>query len=264
MKELNKNKNDWEEISYKTIATNFGFSTNKDAFARLTELLPYKKLKKNLHNLKATEALLFGQAGFLQTPNDSYHADLKKEYDYLSKKYQLMKPMAVSQWKLSKLRPPNFPTVRLSQFASLLHHYPQLFSYIIETENIHTLKNIFHVTTSDYWHSHYDFGKSRKNLSKAMGNKSIEGILLNSVVPILAAYSKFTADLQFMDRAILLLETISFETNRITRKFDSSFFSSKSAFDSQGLIQLFKNYCFKKKCLNCRIGIDIISNNTLN
>ncbi len=259
LKGLKDNQNDWEEIVYKTIAANFGFSTNKDAFIRLTEILPFHKLKKNLQNLLSTEALLFGQAGFLETANEVYRDELKKEYTYLHGKHQLQEPMISVQWKFGKLRPQNFPTVRLSQFASLLHNHPKLFSLLIETENVKTLKALFKVNTSDYWQSHYDFEKERKQKAVGMGEKSVEIILLNSVSPILAAFAKFTGEQRFMDRAISLLESIHFEDNRITRKFDQLFFPSKSAFDSQALIHLYKNYCSRKKCLQCNIGVNLIS-----
>ena len=257
--DLKKFKNDWETVVYRSMASNFGFSTNKDAFTRLTEILPFPKLKKSLHDLTSTEALVFGQAGFLENPKDNYQENLKKEHTYLSKKYNLHEPMIDVQWKFGKLRPPNFPTVRLGQFAALLHHHPKLFSLIIEPKDTKELKQLFGFSTSDYWLKHYDFGKKRKKPSSGIGEKSIELLLLNVVTPILAAYSKFTHEQKFMDSAISLLESINFENNRITRMFTDFNFPCDSAFDSQATIQLYKNYCQRRKCLNCNIGVEIIS-----
>ncbi|MEO1254444.1 MAG: DUF2851 family protein, partial [Bacteroidota bacterium] len=218
------------------------------------------KFKKVLQDLKATEALIFGQAGFLASPSDDYQINLKEEYLFQSKKHQIKDPMIRSQWKFGKLRPPNFPTVRLAQLASLYHQYPKLFNGLIETENVKDLKSFFKVRTSEYWQTHYDFGKVRKHKTSGIGVQSIEILLINSVAPILAAYAKFTGEQHYMDRAVSLLESLRFEENRTTRKFDPNFFPSKNAFDSQALIELYKSYCIKKRCLNCHIGVSIISN----
>ncbi len=257
--DLTNTKNDWEEMVYRMIVANFGFSTNKDAFIRLSEVLPFRKLKKNLDSLKSTEALLFGQAGFLEKSIDQYQESLRDEHTYLSKKHELHEPMISVQWKLGKLRPPNFPTVRLSQLAALLHHYPKLFSLLIENQDVKKLKEIFSISVSDYWNEHYDFSKKKKKQSNGIGEKSVEILLINVVAPILAAYSTFTDEQKFMDRAILLLESIKFEDNRMTRMFDMSYFPSKTSFDSQALIHLQKNYCQRKRCLNCHIGVQLIS-----
>lgn len=256
---LKNKKNNWEETSYLALAGNFGFSTNKAAFERVAELLPFSSLKKVLQNQVQTEALLFGQAGFLETESDKYQQDLKSEFLYLRKKFQLPEGMVTAQWKFGKLRPPNFPTVRLAQLASLLSHHPQLFSILTETENINELKSDLQSPMSSYWQEHYDFGKARRRPSKAIGQKSFENILINTVAPLLAAYSRYISDQKYMDRALELLESIPPESNRITKKWDSPETTPKTAFDSQALIQLFKCYCQKRKCLQCNIGVEILN-----
>lgn len=259
LEELKSTNNDWEETTYRTLARNFGFSTNKDAFDRLTKLLPFSKLKKTLQNEQQTEALLFGQAGFLADAKDEYQGKLKSEFEYLKIKFQLSDPMIKAQWKFGKLRPANFPTVRLAQLASLLSHQPQLFSNLTQTESITELKKKLQTPMGAYWQDQYDFGKARKHKSKAIGTSSFENILINTVAPLLAAYSRYLGEQKYMDKAIELLESLPTESNRITKKWDDPALAPKSAFDSQALIQLFKNYCQKRRCLQCNIGVEILN-----
>lgn len=257
--ELKTIKDDWEEVTYRTITANFGFSTNKEAFVRLTEVLPFSRLKKVLHDSFKTEALMFGQAGFLEKIQDDYQRSLKTEFDFLSKKFQLLDPLVKAQWKFGKLRPANFPTVRLAQLSALLHHNPQLFSLLIHTEDLKELKKKLSVSVSGYWQLHYDFKKESKRPIETMGANSFESLLINSVAPILSAYSKYTGEQKFMDRAVELLESLKPERNRFTKKWDNLIDTSKNAFDSQAQIQLFKNYCLKRRCLQCNIGVDILN-----
>ena len=256
---LKQTKNDWEQVTYQTIAANFGFSTNKEAFIRLTELLPFSKLKKVLQNAFQTEAILFGQAGFLETPVDPYQEELKSEFVFLSRKFDLQEPLKKVQWKYGKLRPANFPSVRLAQLSGIFHKHLQLFTLLTKSENIADLKTELLVDVSSYWQNHYDFGKLRKKTSRGIGQSSFENLLINSVSPILAAYSLFTNEQKYMDKAIDLLESISPENNRITKKWTSLDIKPKSALDSQALIQLHKSYCQKRRCLHCNIGVEILN-----
>lgn len=256
---LKNNKNDWEDVTYWTLAINFGFSTNKDAFMRLTELLPFAKLKKVLHNDQSTEALLIGQAGFLDEEKDEYQRTLKSTFNFLSKKFELPDPMIRAQWKFGRLRPANFPTVRLAQLASLLHHQPKLFTVLTRTESTEELKKQLRPTLNSYWQKHYDFGKVREKTIMHFGQTTFENILINTVAPLLAAYARHTANLSYMDRAISLLESLSAESNRITKKWSKIGSHPKTAFDSQAFIQLFKNYCQKRRCLQCNIGVEILN-----
>ncbi|GAB4236333.1 MAG: DUF2851 family protein [Ekhidna sp.] len=255
---LKKSQGDWESTTYQALASNFGFSTNKLAFQRLTALLPYPILKKNLHDLTKTEALVFGQAGFLEKPTDTYSQQLQKEHDFLKAKYELPAPLGQSEWKFGKMRPANFPTIRLAQFASLMHHSPQLFTNLISLENPKKIREVFDFELPDYWCQHYAFSKKRKQKQKHLGNQSLENLLINTVAPLLAAYGRHTDQQNLMDRAISLLEQVSPEKNRITKKWDEIGFEAGNAFDSQAQIQLFNAYCKPKKCLECSIGIEIL------
>ncbi|WP_370089526.1 DUF2851 family protein [Ekhidna sp.] len=256
---LKKSKNDWEEVTFKTLTTNFGFATNKEAFNRLTQVLPFSVLKKGLQNITTTEALIFGQAGFLEQAQDEYQQKLKEEFSFYTKKFNLKTPLSKVQWKFGKLRPANFPTVRLAQLASLFHHHPQLFSTLIHSEDSKELKKKLLVTVSDYWQNHYDFNKKRRRPIETMGTSSFNGLLINTVVPLLDAYSRYTDEQKYMDRAIELLESLDPESNRFTKKWDGLIESSQTAFDSQAQIQLYKQYCLKRRCLKCNIGVEILN-----
>ncbi len=257
--DLNKSTNNWEQTTYQTIAANFGFSTNKEAFIQLSEQLPFEKLMKVLQSIKSTEALLFGQAGFLEGDDDEYKAELRLEFSFLQNKFQLKEPLSTTHWKFGKLRPANFPSVRLAQMAALFHSQPQLFTLLTKTESIKELKMKLLADISNYWQIHYNFGKRRKKSSLRMGSASFENLLINSVAPLLAAYAKFTGEQKYMDRSLGILESVKPESNRITKKWNELEINANSGFDSQGLIQLYKAYCQKRRCLHCIIGTEILN-----
>ncbi|MEP0987637.1 DUF2851 family protein [Ekhidna sp.] len=259
LQSLQRNNNDWEETTYQAIASNFGFATNKESFIRLTEILPFSKLKKVLHDSKQTEALLFGLAGFLEPNEEEYQQLLGAEFEYLRKKFELNDPMVTAQWKFGKLRPGNFPTVRLSQLSSLLHHHPKLFTLLIETEDIKQLKKELLTSVSEYWRRHYDFGKVKKKAGNSMGINSFENLLINTVAPLMAAYAKHSAQQKYMDRAIELLESLPPESNRIIAKWNHLNLNFKNTFDSQAAIELYKSYCQKRRCLHCNVGVELLN-----
>ncbi|NQZ77846.1 MAG: DUF2851 family protein [Ekhidna sp.] len=251
--------NDWEETTYRLFLLNFGFSVNKEAFQRLGQTLPFREIKKLLQNLQQTEAVLFGQSGFLREGSEGYQKALQKEHQYLAKKHSLKNPISIQEWKFGKMRPTNFPTVRLAQLAAILHNNPKLFSTLIETEDIKELKNKLAVDVSDYWQRHYDFSKERSRKGSKIGNQSFENIQINTIAPLLAAYSKYIGSQKYMDRAIQLLDSLMPEKNRVTKKWDSLKLYPANAFESQALIQLYQSYCQPKRCLSCNIGVAILN-----
>lgn len=254
---LSQSNNHWEEAFYVSMARSFGFGTNSEAFERLARSLPMSILAKHKDNIFQLEAMLFGQAGLLEnTVNDEYQLNLQKEYRFLQSKYQL-KPIESSEWKLLRLRPDNFPHVRLSQFAALIHRSTKLFSKIIESDNLQVMRGLFICEVSDYWKKHFLFGKESSVSGKRLGSKSIDILLINTVVPFLFAYfKKKNSD---NDIALKLLELIPAEKNVIIRKWMELGIGAFSAFDSQALLQLKKKYCDEKKCLRCRIGHKVLS-----
>ncbi len=252
--------NDWEEIAWRMLCSNFGFKTNSLPFFELGKSLPLKILKKEAPNLKTIEALLFGQAGFLEEDlNDPYFAELKNEYQFKQKKYNLDRRLDKHQWKFLRLRPANFPTIRIAQMAALISSQANLFSFFMDYNSIPKLKNELTVEQSVYWIKHYNFGKEFKSQAGRLGVSSIENILINTVAPLLFAYGIHKDQEELKEKSMELLASIKPESNSITKKWKASGLAIKTAFDSQASIELYNAYCLRKRCLNCAIGTEIIS-----
>jgi hypothetical protein len=260
---LEKNKGDWDETTYQLLASNFGFKVNKDSFTQLANSLPYKLIQKQRNNPPEVEALLFGQAGFLVAKTkDEYLTQLFSTYQFLSKKYDLVdKQMNVMQWKFLRLRPANFPTIRLAQFAALLCSHKNIFSSLIEAGNYQQLIQFFEIHQSLYWRTHYRFGKKSKDEVSNFGESSKENMIINTVVPLFVAYGQSRDDYSFVEKAIAILQSMPSEKNRITRVWQELGYVSKTAFDSQGLIELYNNFCQRRACLNCTIGSALLKPN---
>ena len=252
--------NSWDLSFYVLLVRNFGFGLNSDGFERLALSLPFNCIQRHSDSLFQIEALLFGQAGLLydNTVSDDYYLQLRSEYEFLKHKYQL-KPIDGFLFKRLRVRPRAFPQVRIAQLAALLKQSGRLFSSILEKEDYKQLQLYFQVDTSGYWHTHYSFGKESEKLQKCLGESSFNIILINTVAPMLFAYGRKTGQEKFCNRALHLLETVKPERNTIVAEFMASGISPVSAFDSQALIQLRKEYCDKRKCLYCKIGYQILA-----
>ncbi|MEA5458773.1 DUF2851 family protein [Arcicella sp. LKC2W] len=264
---LQENKQDWEETTYQILAKNFGFKLNAEPFLSLSKNLPLKILQKHRDNLGQIEALIFGVAGFLQNDNneiewDDYRKNLRKEFQFLASKYQLHdKVLGQHEWKYLRLRPANFPTVRLAQFAKFIHQNANLFSVLIHLDKVKSLAKILKVKQSDYWIEHYVFGKKSEGKVPTLGNSSVENVVINTVVPLLVAYANQKDNRDYLEKAIGLLEEIAAEENNITKHWQSMGLKIKTAFDSQASIEWYNHFCLTKKCLECNVGVDILRKN---
>lgn len=256
---LHENNDDWEETAYQVLARNFGFKINSDPFLRLAQSTPYKIIRKHADQLYQVEALLFGQAGMLVAKSkDEYITQLYTEYEFLKHKYDLQQSINLSEWKFLRLRPANFPTLRIAQFAKLLASTSGIFSKLISVTNFKELANLFSLQPSDYWTTHYRFGKQASTSVSPLGETSFHNLIINSVVPLLAAYGKIRDEDQYLERAMEMLQHIPPEQNRITKIWSELGQSPKSSFDSQALIELYNNFCSKRHCLNCAIGSSLL------
>jgi len=254
-----KNNNHWEETFWWLLAKNFGAKLNSDAFEKVARSVPVNMLAKHKGQIHQVEALLFGQAGLLDGDlTEGYPKLLQKEYRFLKKKYNLQK--AEASMIFLRMRPSNFPTVRLAQLAILIHNSLHLFSKIKESSSINDIKQLLHVTANDYWHYHYVFDEVTAFKKKKLGEEMIGNILINTVVPVLFAYGHYHGENMYKDKALQWLEDIKAEKNSITKGFASLNVENKTAFDSQALIQLKNEYCNKKCCLDCSIGNKLIRN----
>jgi hypothetical protein len=254
------NNGDWEETAYQLLARNFGFKLNSEPFLQLARSLPYKFLRKHIDRPIQVEAMLFGVAGFLtERSGTDYHRLLRREYGMLRGKYQLERSeLHASQWKFMRLRPANFPSLRLAQFAALITLRKNFFSNLIETSEVQKLSEWLRVSQSEFWTVHYSFKKRKKETVWNMGKESVENVAVNTLVPLLVAYGKSKDEQSYIERAENLLRQVGAERNRITRQWSDAGWQVKNAFDSQALIQLFNSYCTPRRCLNCSIGTALL------
>ncbi|MDT3402541.1 DUF2851 family protein [Mucilaginibacter terrae] len=259
---LKLNKGDWEETFYQFLAANFGFKVNALPFELLAKSLPQNILAKNKHIPLQVEALIFGQAGFLQDDfTDEYPQKLKTEYAYLQKKYNLS-PVEKHLWKFMRLRPQNFPTIRLAQFATLVLQANHLFSKILETTEVPQLRKLFgNIVVNDYWLNHYRFDAESKSSAKSFGDASVDLLLLNTVSVFLYSYGSYHQQQKYIDRSLELLENLPVEHNHIVDDFYDLGVKAKTAFESQALLELRNSYCNHKKCLQCGVGNEILKFN---
>ena len=255
---LEQYQDDWNEVFYITLMRNFGFASNSDAFEYLAKSLPFKYIRKQRCNSLQIEALLFGQAGLLdKNLDDPYYQSLQNEYRFLLQKYRL-KPVDYCSIKQMRIRPVNFPHLRLARLAAIWTHHDTLFSRILEENQPAMLKACFNVALSEYWDTHYHFRYPSQQKKKTIGMSAIRIILINTVAPIIFAYGKKQQKLVYCEKALQLLENIPAERNSLIRNFTDAGIRVKNAYDTQALIQLRREYCEKKKCLYCRIGHHLI------
>ncbi len=256
---LENSAEDWRNLLYWRMAANFGFKTNATPFLILAQSLPLNIPTRHKDNLLQLEALFFGQAGMLDGDfKDDYPRELQREYDYLKKKYKL-KPIPVVLWKFLRMRPVNFPSVRIAQFAALVHKSLHLFSQIIETHSVKEIGPLLDVKASSYWDTHYRFDVPQEQPSpKALGKTSVENIIINTIAPIQFLYAARQDTGMLQERALQLLEAVPAEQNNITRLWEENNWPAVNAAQSQALLQLYNNYCSSKRCLECTIGLNII------
>ena len=259
---LQQNNYHWEETFWWLLARNFGMKVNADAFESVARSIPLNVLAKHKTQVHQLESLLMGQAGLLEGNPDSYQDKddyailLQKEYKFLKTKYGLKKIHHPVHFL--RMRPGNFPTIRLAQLAILVHESVHLFSKIKEAKSVVEIKKWFDVTANDYWHYHYRFDEASSFKKKKLGITMIENIVINTIAPVLFAYGNYHDENKYKDKALKWLETTAAESNSITKGFLQLDIENKNAFDSQALIELKNEFCNKKKCLDCAVGNAIL------
>ena len=252
------NKNDFEAVLFQLLAKNFGLKVNGDAFLNLARSFDFSILRKVRFDEQQLSALLFGQAGFLEEViEDEYHQQLKIEYNYLQYKYSLQ-PIVNMQFSFFRMRPPNFPTIRIAQFVSLYHLHQNLFSKIMQIDSLKGFYKLFDVTINPFWKTHYTFDKTSKSSAKKITKPFVDLLLINTIIPLKFLYQKNRGEVnenEFLD----ILQEIKSEKNSIVAKFDEIGVKAKNAYETQSLIELKNNFCEKKLCLQCAIGVKLLS-----
>jgi hypothetical protein len=257
---LKETKNDWEAVLFKMLAKNFGLKVNGEAFFSLAQSVDFSIIRKSQSNQKNLEALLYGQSGLLeQDIENAYYLDLVKDYNFLKQKFNLDNTK-VLPIQFFRLRPPNFPTIRLSQLASLYNLHQNLFSKVIEINNLNDFYELFKVSTSSFWKTHYTFQKESKSSTKTLTKSFIDLLLINTILPIKFCYAKQKGE-DIDDVVLKIASEIASESNSIIDAFNNLKKISKTSLQSQALIQLKTEYCSKNKCLKCAIGNSLIIRN---
>ncbi len=253
----------WEDACFQTLARNFGFGINADAFEQWAKAIPLHSVDHHRDDLFQVEAFFFGQAGLLnadaararhreQMLADDYFQRLSKEYLFLAHKFSLQ-PIDPHIWRFLRLRPQNFPTIRLSQLAHLHYNRTAGMSQILACKSIADVRKALFTTATPYWQTHYIFGEESDRSDKHLARTSIEGIIINTIVPLLYAYGQYVGDKTLRERAFTMMSEVKVEQNNIVRLWRECGVEVNNACDSQALIQL-KKYCDSKDCLRCRIG----------
>lgn len=255
---LNQSQNNWEAVLFKMITKNFGLKVNGSAFLSLAESFDFSIIRKLSDNQFGLEALLFGQAGLLEgNQEEHYYLKLKEEYTFIKQKLELNNTN-VLPIQFFRLRPLNFPTIRLSQLASLYHEHQNVFSKIIETNTIEDFYEIFGVATSNYWKTHYTFKKATSRTTKKLSKSFIDLLLINTIIPIKFCYARYTGK-DVNEEILQLANHVKSEKNSIVTAFNKLKKVSQSSLQSQALIQLNTEYCKKNRCLKCVIGNSILN-----
>jgi len=257
LKECN---NDWNEVFYITLSRNFGFGINNDAFERLAKSLPLRIIRKHQNSMTQVEALFLGQAGLLESveSEDDYFSELYKEYAFLRKKYGLT-PLESHIFKNLRIRPSNFPHIKVVQLAGIIWKKQGLFSNVLALSELESFYSLFIAEIAGYWLNHYHFEKTSVKLAKNLGLAAIQLLIINTVVPIFFAYGKNKRKEAYVERALRFLELLKPESNSIITLFSRTGMQIRNACDSQALIELKREYCERKKCIYCRIGHQLLA-----
>jgi len=259
--QLIESKQNWEAVLFWQLAKNFGLKVNGDAFLSIAKSMDFSVIRKSQFEAHQLEALFFGQAGLLETEaQDVYVSELKSTYAFLKTKFSITNN-GVLPVQFFRLRPPNFPTIRLAQLAALYSRCTNLFSSIIEAQSLDQLHAIFEGTTSKFWDTHYTFEKTSKSTPKTLTKSFMNLLIINTIIPIKFAYNKYNRQTNQED-VVAIMRKIPMEHNSIVDKFQTLYAFGKTAFDSQALIQLKQNYCSKNKCLQCAIGSALLNRNS--
>jgi hypothetical protein len=257
---LDATHNDWEHALFITIARNFGFGVNNDAFERWAKTMPLNALRKHRNNAFQVEALFFGTAGLLdaddveEAKQDAYFKSLKSEWDFLKHKFSI-EPIKKSNWKFLRMRPQNFVYSRLSQLHYLYQAKEFHFSQLLDAECLEDFYNILQTQVTGYWTTHFTFGgTTQPEHNRRLNKKSLQLLIINTIAPLLFCYGKHHNNEAICEKAYGLLEQLKPESNYITRAWNEVGITAENAADSQAMIQLQTAYCDRKDCLRCRFG----------
>ncbi len=251
---LKNNQYDWEQAFYQRLMRYFGLKVNNDSFEYLSRILPLNLLLRHRDNDIYIESMMFGCAGFLERDfEEDYPSLLKRDFMMLKSKFGL-KVMPLSNWKFLRLRPPNFPTIRIAQLAKIITKNGNMFSKIRDADDIQEIRDLFDIELNSYWDNHFQFDKTSKvERRKILGKTAVDLIIINAIVPMLFYYGHTHSLESYKEKAVIFLEQIEAEDNLIIRNFQNSGVVLQNAFQTQAILYMYKYYCKRRRCLECRI-----------
>lgn len=256
---LKHSNNDFEAVLFQLLVKNFGLKVNGDAFLSLAHSFDFSILRKVQSNKETLAALLFGQAGFLDDDIDGvYYQHLKKEYSYLKHKFNLQS-ISKNQFLFFRMRPPNFPTIRLAQIVAFYHQYKNIFTKVMAFRKIEEFYAFFSVEVATFWKTHYTFQTPSKKSAKRITKSLVDLLLINTIIPLKFVYEK-SRGVQDENELLVLIKQIKPEKNSVITLFEDLNIPSKTAFNTQALLEMRNNYCAKKRCLECAIGNHLLKN----
>ena len=254
---LQQENNNFEAVLFQLLIKNFGLKVNGNSFFRLAQSVDYSVIKKLSFHTNQLAALLFGQAGFLEEETeDDYQKELRKEYDYLKHKFKL-NHIPKNEFSFFRMRPNNFPTIRIAQLVALFHKHQNLFSKLIAIDNLEEFYELFTVVVNPFWQTHYNFDSISKKSPKKITTSFVDLLIINTIIPLKFLFQKSRGEVH-EEFFLVLLKKMKPEKNSIISKFSEIGVSSKNAFDTQALLELKNNYCAPKRCLECAIGNTIL------
>ncbi len=252
---LTESENDWEAVLFQLLAKNFGLNINGEAFLQWSKSFDFSLVRKQRTDFIKLSALFYGQANLLAKDiEEPYYQSLQKEYRYLQHKYNLIP--TVTPFQFYGMRPTNFPTIRMAQLVKLYHLYSNLFSKIIQLKSKKEVYKLFQIQLEDFWLTHFTFQKESPKRKKQITQSFIDLIIINTIIPLKFAYAKSQNKEGY--NTFDLLKEIKPEKNSIIQKFNKIVVETKNAFETQSLLELKNNYCAKKRCLQCAIGLDLL------
>jgi hypothetical protein len=256
---LQQTNHDFEAVLFQLIAKNFGLKVNGDSFLQLAKSIDFSIVRKVCFDEQKLTALFFGQAGFLEKEvEENYHQLLTKEYDYLKHKYNL-KPIANEQFQFFRMRPHNFPTIRIAQLASLFFTHQNFFSKLMSITKKEEFYTLFSFSIQEFWKTHFTFESISKKSLKKLSKAFIDLLLINTIIPLKFVFLQSRVEVD-EEEIMQLIKQLSSEKNSIISNFSDLKIKSKTALESQALLELKNNYCTKKRCLQCAIGNNLLRN----
>ena len=254
---LQQENNNFEAVLFQLLIKNFGLKVNGNSFLRLAQSVDYSVIKKLSFHTNQLAAILFGQAGFLEEDTEvEYHKELRKEYDYLKHKFKL-NHIPKNEFSFFRMRPNNFPTIRIAQLVALFHKHQNLFSKLIAIDNLEEFYELFTIVVNPFWQTHYNFDSISKKSPKKITTSFVDLLIINTIIPLKFLFQKSRGEVD-EEFFLVLLKKMKPEKNSIISKFSEIGVSSKNAFDTQALLELKNNYCAPKRCLECAIGNTIL------